>query len=153
MFTPSQIRRLAVLDHLIAGRLLPRENVMQDPKFLPGLDQYLEEYFHIARSSEAISALLLRFGVSDDKKKKIFFALVGEHARFVKNRYLPLAPYTDAEVLLFYVAARRRHMSYSEVGRMIDRYFREDYTPGMLMDELWRYFENYGYSKDHDFDP
>jgi len=153
MFTPSQIRRLSILDHLISGRLQPRANVMQNPEFLPGLDQYLEEYFQIVRSSDEISSILLRFGVSAEKKKQIFFSLVVEHAEFVRNRYLPLAPYTDAEILLFYITARRRHMSYSEIGRMIVRYYSEDYTPGMLMDELWRYFEKYSYSEDHDFDP
>jgi len=153
MFTASQIRRLAVLDHLIADRLQPRANVMQEPKFLPGLDQYLDEYFHIACTDYDISGLLLRFGISDEKKKQIFHSLVVEHARFVKNRFLPLAPYTEPEVLLFYITGRRRHVSYSEIGRMIERYFKEDYSPGMLMDELWRFFEQHHYSQDGEFQP
>lgn len=153
MFTPSQIRRLAVLDHLIAGRLEPRANVMQEPKFLPGLDLYLDEYLHISHSNEEISGLLLRFGVSEEKRRQIFYSLIVEHERFAKNRFLPLAPYTEPEVMLFYVTARRRHMSHSEIGRMIERYFKEDYAAGMLMDELWRFFERNRYSEDHDFQP
>lgn len=153
MYKQSQLRRLAVLDHLIAGRLKPRKNVMEEPKFLPGLDSYLNEYFSIAETNPQICSLLLKFGVSEDKKRKIFFLLVWEHARFVENRYIPLSPYTDPEILLFFITASMRNIGYSDIGRMIERYYKENYAPGMLIDLLWRHFERHNYREDHDFDP